>query len=151
MIGENRLDEAYNLLINQRGGVGPKIARFVIRELAFSLTEWGKNEELDPSIFEDAKVLSYAVPIDRWVRRISLSIPAIASKLMNNLEVSDLADDNINDKVDEKLGLTIAELCYEMKLNPLRFDFGAYLFGWQKIKRFVDIKKIYQKLIKTFA
>lgn len=146
MISGNRFDNAYNLLIAKIEGVGPKVAKFIVRDLAFSLTEWGKNEEFDPSIFKDVRVLSYAIPVDRWVRRVSISIPTVGNKVKNNLEISDLADDDVNNKVDEKLSLTIAELCYAMKFNPMRFDLGAYLFGVNEIKRKMNVGKIYSKL-----
>jgi len=146
MLSQSRFDGAYNLLVTNIEGVGPKLAKFIIRDLAFSLTEWGKNVVLNPSVFKDVKVLSYAIPIDRWVRRVSISIPTIGDEVKDNLEISDLADDDINDKLDEKLSLTITDLCYGMKLNPMRFDLGAYLFGVNEIKRKMPVDKIYSEL-----
>lgn len=146
MLSKSRFDDAYNLLVANIKGVGPKLAKFIIRDLAFSLTEWGKNVELGPSVFKDVKVLSYAIPIDRWVRRVSISIPTIGNKVKDNLAISDLADDDINDELDKKLSLTIADVCYGMGLNPLRFDFGAYLFGVNEIKRKMPVDKIYSEL-----
>lgn len=154
MISENRFDEAYELLTHRESGikgVGSKVAKLIIRDLAFSITEWGKNEELDPSLVKDAKVLSYAIPVDRWARRVFMSIPLIGNKVKDNLEISDLTEDNINNIVDEKLGLIIAELCYGMKLNPMGFDLGAYLFGKNEIKSKKPVDEIYTELEKSFT
>jgi len=146
---KNQFDKAHDLILQNIRGIGPKLAKFIVRDLAFSLTEWGKSEKLDWSWFKDPEILRYIVPIDRWVRRISLSIPLICSRLKKELKCSDLAD-NTNRSLDEKLSLTISKVCYEMKLNPMRFDLGAFLFGVYEIQKRAHISEIYEKLKEKF-
>lgn len=146
LVGRSKFDDAFNLLTTTTTkikGIGPKVAKFIIRDLAFSLTVWGKNERVS---LKDAKVLSYTLPIDIWVRRCAISIPSIEKKVISSLERGALADDNIVDKVDEKISMVIAERCCNMELNPLRFNLGAYLFGVNEIKRKMSVDKIYNKL-----
>jgi hypothetical protein len=69
----------------------------------------------------------------------------------DSLTISDLAEGNLIDRIDEKLSFAIAELCYTMKLNPMRFDYGAYLFGFNEIKRKIPLEGIYDKLQKNFV
>lgn len=145
-ISKSSFHDAYNLLVAELVGIGPKVARFIVRDLAFSLTDWGKKLELDRSTLEDPKALAYAIPVDRWVRRVSIAIPTIGNRLKESLAISDLADDSLSDRIDEKLSLTIAEVCHAMNLNPMRFDLGAYLFGVNTIKRKAKVEEIYRKL-----
>jgi hypothetical protein len=144
MLRGNKFDEAYKLLKDNIEGVGPKLAKFITRDLAFSLTGWAKEEKVDPSI--PKVVLRHAIPIDRWVRRVSISIPTIGNKVKADLQISDLAEDDITGKIDEKLSSTIAGVCCGMGLNPLRFDFGVYLFGVHEIKRKPPVTEIYKQL-----
>lgn len=161
-IKKNNFEEAYKCLTKMKG-VGPKIAKYIMRDLAFSLTEWGKNEELDTSTLNDPEILKFVIPIDIWERRICASIPTIYNRLKDKLKPSDFADSNM-DIVDDKLSLTIAEACYEMKLNPIFFDNGVYFFGAdtfgsnkKKSEREirnengeVDTQKIYSELKEKF-
>jgi len=107
-ISKSSFHDAYNLLVTELVGIGSKVGRFIVRDLAFSLTDWGKKVELDRSALEDPKILAYAIPIDRWVRRVSIAIPTIGNRLKENLAISDLADDSLSDRIDEKLSHTIA-------------------------------------------
>jgi len=145
-ITQGNFGHAYDLL-DKLAGIGPKVGRFVVRDLAFSLTNWGKEVEVDRSALRDPQVLAYAIPIDRWVRRVSIAIPTIFDRLKESLTNSDLAGDNPSNRIDEKLSLTIAKVCHEMSLNPMRFDLGAYLFG--TIKRKAKVDEIYRELQKN--
>ncbi len=156
MVRENKFKDAYELLTGENNksagliGVGPKVAKFVIRDLAFSITDWGKEKKLEQSL--NPKILSYALPVDRWVRRISVSIPEIFEKFRSKLKPWDFINDNINNAVNERLSEIIAEVCCRMKLNPLRFDFGAYIFGTKEIeKQGISVDDIYKKLYKKFV
>ena len=77
-------------------------------------------------MFSPPDNLEYAIPIDRWVRRVTLSIPSLRQRIFKLLEDEDL---------DRFISKAIVEVCSELELNPLRFDFGAYLVGVDKLER----------------
>jgi len=143
LVAENNFKKAFYLVKDEIKGIGHKVAKFIIRDLIFLLTEWGKDEKIYRIYSKEELV--YALPVDIWVRRIALSIPIIGDKVMESLKKTDLVD-KVDDKIDEKISMVIAEKCCEMGLNPLLFDFGAYLFGRNKIKRKESIDEIYKIL-----
>lgn len=137
-IMKNKIEEAFRLLRNLKG-IGNKVAKFILRDLTFYLTNWGKSVKTDchPRDLN----YEYAIPVDRWVRRISLSIPLIKYKVFELMQDEDL---------DKYISKAIEKVCLELKLNPLRFDFGAYLIGSEFEKKHhsktLKFNDIYEKL-----
>lgn len=138
----NEIKEAYNLLKGIKG-VGDKVAKFIVRDLLFFLTDWGyKVRDLEKMDLKEDD-LYLAIPVDSWVRRITLSIPSMRQKVFEIMQ---------NENLDEFISKVISRMCLYLHVNPLRFDFGAYQIGKLKIgdewKNFGDEKfpKIYDKL-----
>jgi len=77
-----------------------------------------------------------------WVKRIALSIPRLRRKIFDLMEDED---------IDKFISKAIAEVCLELKLNPLRFDFGAYLIGINEFEKkrgkFRNFRQIYEELM----
>jgi len=118
-IEKNEVKEAFDYLI-KIDGVGDKVAKFMVRDLIFYLTDWGKM--VNATNFPPN--LDYALPVDRWVRRITLSIPTLKREVFRVLE---------NEDVDRFISKSIFNVCKQLELNPLRFNLGAYLIGEQKL------------------
>jgi len=138
-----KFKEAYDSISSIKG-MGPKTAKFALRELAFSLTKWGRDAQVNYSTHGlSATTLRYALPITIWVRRISMAIPMISNRVGSHLTPKNMKQE------DEDLSKTIAEICYSMGLNPLRFDFAAYTVG-RKIGNgpddyiYVSLQKMFQ-------
>jgi len=114
-IESSKIMGSYSLL-DGIAGVGDKVAKFIVRDLLFLLTDWGFQVKMK-SARDD---LEYAIPVDRWVQRITLSIPRLKRKTGG---------------LNKFISKAIAQVCSELEVNPLRFDFGAYLIGENKIKK----------------
>ena len=120
-IEDNEIRSAFDLLKGIKG-IGEKVAKFTVRDLVFYFTDWGKSVKM----VSPPENLEYAIPIDRWVRRVTLSIPSLRQRIFKLLEDEDL---------DRFISKAIVEVCSELELNPLRFDFGAYQVGVDKLER----------------
>lgn len=122
-----KFENAYNL-IKEIEGIGNKIAKLIIRDLAFSLSNWAIRKEYPYQIKENE--LIYALPIDRWVRRVAISIPLIFKELYKNLQEDDFIKGNITLNINKKLSEVINKVCKNCGLNPLIFDHEAFRFGY---------------------
>jgi len=142
---ENKLHKAYESL-QTLGGVGSKVARFIIRDLIYALTDWGLKKEF-PAIKGHIGSLTYAMPIDIWVRRISLAIPTVCDEVKRRsskkLDCENIMDDQ---SIDDDLMHIVVEICYKLGLNPLRYNSGAFCFGVTDVKQKRNLKGIYNLL-----
>jgi hypothetical protein len=120
-IEQRDLKKSFEILTaSVRGmGIGPKIAKLIIRDLLLLF-------EIET---KDLECLNLAIPVDIWVRRIFLSLPSFFQQFKNSLRPHNLnnTDDFISDIVVEK--------CQEGQINPLLFDFGAYFFGSRQLEK----------------
>ena len=144
-IERSDIEDAFALLMKIRG-VGEKVAKFMVRDLIFFFTEWGKQERI-PYGWR-IENLDCAVPVDRWVRRVTLSIPSLRQCFCELLE---------DEELDKYVSKAIVEICSKLGINPLRFDFGAYWIGvevlekqWKKFERGKQFSKTYEFLKREF-
>lgn len=118
-IEKGEIKEAYDLLKSIKGA-GDKVAKFILRDLLFLLTDWGYKVKdfKEENLREDELFL--AIPVDIWVRRITLSIPSMRQKVFEIMQ---------DEELDKYISRGISKLCLALHINPLRFDFGAYQIG----------------------
>lgn len=125
-IENNQLKDAFHLL-KEIDGVGEKIAKFMVRDLVFHLTDWGMSVKMDSLPVSQPEELEFAIPVDIWVRRIAFSIPSLRLTIFRILE-----DDPLNENgevLNRVISKAIVKVCLNLRLNPLKFDIGAYLVG----------------------
>lgn len=144
LVRRMKFGKAFNL-ITKINGIGSKLAKFIMRDVAFSLNDWGKGDEINVRVVKEEE-LHFVVPIDRWVRRISMAIPLVGEDVKRRLEREDLASDSVSDKIDDLLSIAISRICCKLNLNPMRYDLGAYMFGVNRIRRSMPISKMYGRL-----
>ena len=121
LVRQYKFRNAYYSLLTIKG-IGDKVAKMIVRDLAFALTDLGKLSTIDCKKY-DFYELSFAVPIDRWVRRyanICLRENENTGEKKKNNE-----DEEIN--IDEcHLSIEISRTCCQKGVNPLFFDHGLY-------------------------
>ena len=147
LIIANKFKEAYKLLINELRGIGNKVSRFIVRDFILFLKPNICNIKLDINTINNIQnTAQFAIPIDRWVRRVSCSVPLIFEAYKNNLLPSDFFEDSVI-PLDNRLIEIIVNVCLKNQLNPFLYDLGAYLFGY-KYEKEKNQKDIYLELEK---
>lgn len=112
------LEEAFLELVAM-GGIGPKVASLVLRDIAWLY-------DLESQIPAQHRI--YLQPVDRWVRRV-------AGCLWPELDRQ-----GVPDWVTAK---RISEACAEHSVSGIHFNHGAWFFGAEEVK---DSKILCKKL-----